>query len=68
MGWMHDTLYYMSKDPIYRKYHQDRLTFSLLYAFQENFILPLSLTMRLFMAKVHFWLKCQVMFGRSLLI
>ncbi len=39
---MHDTLYYMSKDPIYRKYHQDRLTFSLLYAFQENFILPLS--------------------------
>ena len=42
MGWMHDTLYYMSKDPIYRKYHQDKLTFSLLYAFQENFVLPLS--------------------------
>lgn len=42
MGWMHDTLEYMSKDPIYRKYHQGNLTFSLLYAFHENFILPLS--------------------------
>ncbi len=42
MGWMHDTLCYMSKDPIYRKYCHDNLTFSLLYAFQENFILPLS--------------------------
>ncbi|MBC7189914.1 1,4-alpha-glucan branching protein GlgB, partial [Candidatus Aerophobetes bacterium] len=42
MGWMHDTLYYMSQDPVYRKYHHDKLTFSLLYAFQENFILPLS--------------------------
>jgi len=42
MGWMHDTLLYMSKDPIYRKYHHDTLTFSLLYAFSENFVLPLS--------------------------
>jgi len=42
MGWMHDTLEYFSKDPIYRKYHQNNLTFSLLYAFTENFILPLS--------------------------
>ncbi len=42
MGWMHDTLRYMSKDPIYRKYHHNDLTFSLLYAFSENFILPLS--------------------------
>lgn len=42
MGWMHDTLLYMSKDPLYRKYHHDALTFSLLYAFHENFILPLS--------------------------
>ena len=42
MGWMHDTLYYMSKDPINRKYHQDKLTFGLWYAFQENFVLPLS--------------------------
>mgnify|MGYP000870718244 CR=1 FL=1 len=42
MGWMHDTLLYMSKDPIHRKYHHDTLTFSLLYAFHENFQLPLS--------------------------
>lgn len=42
MGWMHDTLQYFSKDPIYRKYHHENLTFSLLYAFSENFILPLS--------------------------
>ena len=42
MGWMHDTLEYMSKDPIYRKHHHNNLTFSLLYAFHENFILPLS--------------------------
>ncbi len=42
MGWMHDTLNYMSKDPIFRRYHHDRMTFGLLYAFSENFILPLS--------------------------
>lgn len=42
MGWMHDMLEYISKDPIYRKYHHNNLTFSLLYAFTENFILPLS--------------------------
>lgn len=42
MGWMHDMLQYMSKDPIYRKYHHNHLTFSLLYAFHENFILPFS--------------------------
>lgn len=42
MGWMHDTLEYISKDAVYRKYHQGSLTFSLLYAFHENFILPLS--------------------------
>ena len=42
MGWMHDTLLYMSKDPVHRKYHHDSLTFGLLYAFTENFILPLS--------------------------
>ena len=42
MGWMHDTLKYMSKDPIHRKYHQNDMTFGLLYAFSENFILPLS--------------------------
>ncbi len=42
MGWMHDTLEYFSKDPIYRKYHQNDITFSLAYAFTENFMLPLS--------------------------
>ena len=42
MGWMHDTLQYISKDPIHRKYHHNNLTFGLLYAFTENFILPLS--------------------------
>jgi 1,4-alpha-glucan branching enzyme len=42
MGWMHDTLEYMSKDPIFRHYHHDLLTFGLLYAFSENFLLPLS--------------------------
>ncbi|MDR3437755.1 1,4-alpha-glucan branching protein GlgB [Telmatospirillum sp.] len=42
MGWMHDTLRYMSKEPIHRRYHHDDLTFGLLYAFQENFVLPLS--------------------------
>src|SRR6266568_3808068 len=42
MGWMHDTLEYMGKDPVYRKHHHDQLTFSLWYAFAENFVLPLS--------------------------
>jgi len=42
MGWMHDTLQYFSKDTIYRKYHQNDITFSLTYAFTENFMLPLS--------------------------
>ena len=42
MGWMHDTLEYFSKDPIHRKYHHNNITFSLLYAFTENFILPFS--------------------------
>jgi 1,4-alpha-glucan branching enzyme len=42
MGWMHDTLYYFSRDPIHRKHHHDGITFSILYAFNENFVLPLS--------------------------
>lgn len=42
MGWMNDTLTYIEKDPIFRKYHQDQLSFSLIYAFSEQFILPLS--------------------------
>jgi 1,4-alpha-glucan branching enzyme len=42
MGWMHDTLEYIAKDPIYRRFHHHRLTFSLMYAFSENFVLPIS--------------------------
>ncbi len=42
MGWMHDTLEYFQLDGIYRKYHQDKLSFSIWYAFSENFVLPLS--------------------------
>ena len=42
MGWMHDTLDYVSQDPVYRQFHHHQMTFSLMYAFSENFILPLS--------------------------
>lgn len=42
MGWMHDTLRYFGTDPIYRRHHQNQLTFGLMYAFSENFVLPLS--------------------------
>jgi len=42
MGWMHDSLAYLREDPLFRRYHHDRLTFSLWYAFNENFVLPLS--------------------------
>jgi len=42
MGWMHDSLQYMSQDPVHRRYHHDQLTFGLLYLFSENFVLPFS--------------------------
>ena len=42
MGWMHDTLEYMSKDPIHRRWHHGQLTFRMIYAFHENFVMPLS--------------------------
>ena len=42
MGWMHDTLQYFAKEPVYRQFHQNDLTFSMTYAFTENFMLPLS--------------------------
>ncbi len=42
MGWMHDMLGYFSTDPVYRKFHQNNITFSMLYAFTENFVLPVS--------------------------
>lgn len=42
MGWMHDTLSYMARDPLYRQHHQGEMSFSLVYAFNENFVLPIS--------------------------
>ena len=42
MGWMHDVLAFLREDPLYRRHHHDRLTFSIVYAFSENFVLPLS--------------------------
>ncbi len=42
MGWMHDTLLYFSRDPVHRKYHHNNLTFSMMYAYSENFVLPFS--------------------------
>ncbi len=42
MGWMHDTLHYLSRDPVHRQYHHNELLFRMLYAFSENFVLPLS--------------------------
>jgi 1,4-alpha-glucan branching enzyme len=42
MGWMHDTLDYMAQDPVHRRWHHDRMTFGLVYAYTENFVLPLS--------------------------
>ena len=42
MGWMHDTLSYLSRDPVHRSYHHDEMTFSMIYAYSENYVLPLS--------------------------
>jgi 1,4-alpha-glucan branching enzyme len=42
MGWMHDMLHYFSQDPVFRKYHHNNITFSMVYAFTENFVLPVS--------------------------
>jgi 1,4-alpha-glucan branching enzyme len=42
MGWMHDSLLYMSKEPVHRQYHHHQMTFALMYAFSENFVLPIS--------------------------
>jgi 1,4-alpha-glucan branching enzyme len=42
MGWMHDMLHYFERDPVHRKYHQNDITFSMIYAFTENFVLPIS--------------------------
>ena len=50
MGWMHDTLHYIERDPVYRQYHHDKMTFGIVYAYSEKFVLPLS-TMRSCTAK-----------------
>lgn len=50
--WMHDVLDYMTHDPVHRRYHHNQLTFGLLYAFTENFVLPLSHDERLCTARV----------------
>src|SRR5690606_4019763 len=42
MGWMHDTLEYLRREPIFRQYHHHQMTFSLIYAYSENYVLPLS--------------------------
>ena len=42
MGWMHDTLHYMQEDPVYRRYHHHNMTFGMVYAYSERFVLPLS--------------------------
>src|SRR3546814_7976810 len=42
MGWMHDSLHYVQNDPIHRRHHHEQLTFGLVYAFSEHFVLPLS--------------------------
>jgi 1,4-alpha-glucan branching enzyme len=42
MGWMHDSLQYMSKEPVHRKYHHNEMTFSMVYAYSENYVLPIS--------------------------
>jgi 1,4-alpha-glucan branching enzyme len=42
MGWMHDSLEYMAKEPVHRKYHHDEMTFSMVYAYSENYVLPIS--------------------------
>ena len=65
MGWMHDTLLYFSKDPLYRKYEHNHLTFSLIYAFNENFVLVLSHD-EVVHGKRSLLAKCQETTGSSL--
>ena len=65
MGWMNDSLRYIAKEPIYRRYHQGMITFSMIYAFQEHLSWSLVM-MRWSMARARSSRKCRVMLGRSL--
>jgi len=64
MGWMHDMLKYFSNDPLFRMYHHNKLTFALLYAFSERFLLHFH-TMKLYTEKLRFFIKCREMTGRN---
>lgn len=65
LGWMHDTLRYMSLDPIYRQYHHQQMTFGMFYAHSEHFVLPFH-TMKWCMAKGHSSAKCPAILGKNL--
>ena len=64
MGWMHDTLLYMSKDPVHRKYHHNDFSFPLIYAFSERYMLPLSHD-EVVHGKRSLWEKCLVIRGKK---
>jgi hypothetical protein len=63
-GWMHDTLSYISRDPVHRAHHHDELTFSLIYAFSQNFVLPPS-HYEVVMGRALCWPRCPVTGGRK---
>lgn len=64
MGWMNDTLSYMKLDPVYRRYHHDKMTFGMIYQYSENFVLPLSHD-EVVHANVRYSVKCRVIHGKN---